>query len=232
MGPARGATLRAVDSADARGRQPEVGVPVDRAEKLQERLAVPVLIAALASIPAVFLTLFDDPARTAGTVLNTLSGAVLVAEVVVLFVVSDRKITWLKRNRWLVGTAALMAPAVILAVGPVQLFRLVKVVGALRIIRVGRILKAGRIVRERAGLHERWQKAIGFGVTLLVAVFVGAVLSDPTSHSRQVLDGAVSWLGITGVLLAGAVLAIATYLVRSTRGRGTDAPTREARPQN
>jgi CsoR family transcriptional regulator, copper-sensing transcriptional repressor len=198
------------------------GEPVDRAQELQERLAVPVLIAALASIPAVFLTLFDDPARTAGTVLNTLSGAVLVAEVAVLFVISDRKLTWLKRNRWLVGTAVVMAPAVVLAVGPVQLLRLVKLVGALRIIRVGRILKAGRIVRERAGFDERWQKVIGFGVTLLIALFVGVVLSDPTSHSRQVLEGAVAWLGVTGALLAGAALGIATYLVRTTRHRAGD----------
>lgn len=194
--------------------------PVDRADVLQERLAVPVLVAALASIPAVFLTLFDDPARTAGAVLNTLSGAVLVAEVVVLFAVSERKWAWLKRNRALVGMAGLVVPAVVFAVGPVQLLRLVKVVGALRIIRVGRILKAGRVVRERAGLGERWQKVVGFGVSVLVAVFVAVVLSDPTSHSRQMLDGALGWLGITGVILAGAVLGIATYVVRTTRDRG------------
>ncbi|MFW5876513.1 MAG: hypothetical protein ACOCXM_07230 [Myxococcota bacterium] len=198
--------------------------PVDRAEELQQRLAVPVLIAALASIPGVFLTLFDDPARTAGAVINALSGAVLVAEVIVLFAVSERKILWLKRNRWLVGTAALMAPAVVLAIGPVQLLRLVRLVGALRIIRVARILKAGRIVRERAGLDERWQKVLGAGVSLLVAVFVAAILADPTSHTRRVLDGAVGWLGVTGVVLAGAVMGIATYLVRTSRSR-TSAPS-------
>ena len=191
--------------------------PVDRADRLQERLAVPVLIAALASVPAVFLTLFDDPARTAGTVLNTLSGAVLIAEAVVLLAVSDHKLTWLRRNLWLVGLAVVMIPAVIFAVGPVQLLRLVRVVGALRIIRVGRILKAGRIVRERAGLDAIWQRVIGIGVTLLVAGFVAVVLSDPTSYSRQVLDGALDRVGIVGVILAGAVLAIATYIVRTNR---------------
>ena len=189
----------------------------DRADRLQERLAVPVLIAALASVPAVFLTLFEDPARLAGTVLNTLSGAVLIAEAVVLLAVSEHKLTWIRRNLWLVALAVVMIPAVVFAVGPVQLLRLVRVVGALRIIRVGRILKAGRIVRERAGLDALWQRVIGIGVTLLVAGFVAVVLSDPTSYSRQALEGALDRVGIVGVMLAGAVIAIATFIVRTNR---------------
>jgi CsoR family transcriptional regulator, copper-sensing transcriptional repressor len=221
---ARGARLRAVSEAEAvEDEFSTAPASIDRADRIQQRLAVPVLIAALSSIPGVFLTLFDDPARTAGAVLNTLSGAVIVAEVVVLFAVSERKLDWLKRNRALVGLALLIAPAAVFAVGPVQLLRLVKVVGALRIVRVGRIFKAGRILRERAGLDEAWQRHISIGITLLIATFVALVLSDPTSHSRRVLDGAVSWLGITGVLLAGAVLAIATYVVRTSRDRKRDA---------
>src|SRR5690606_41402854 len=69
-----------------------------RSNRLQERMAVPVLLAALASVPAVFLTLLDEPARSAGTLINTLSGAVIVAEVVVLFAVSDRKSTRLNSS--------------------------------------------------------------------------------------------------------------------------------------
>jgi CsoR family transcriptional regulator, copper-sensing transcriptional repressor len=196
-------------------------MPLGRGSALQRRLSGAVLIAALASVPAVFLTLFDDPARTAGVVVNTLSGAVLISETVVLFVLADRKVSWLRRNRWLVIFAILVVPAVLFAVGPFQLLRLVKVIGALRIIRAGRILTAGRILRERAGLERRWQRVIGAGMTLLVAAFAAAVLSDPTSHTRELLDGAVAYLGIAGVLLAGAVLGLATYVVRSARaGQG------------
>lgn len=175
------------------------------------------LLAALASIPGVFLTLFDDPARTAGVVLNALSGGVIIAETLVLFALSEHKPRWLRQNSMLVGLTLLLIPAVVIAAGPIQLLRLVKVVGALRIIRVGRIIKAGRILRERADLNGPWQRVIGTGVTLLVAVFVALVLSDPTSYTRQVLDGAVAWLGVTGAILAGAAIAIATYVVRTGR---------------
>jgi CsoR family transcriptional regulator, copper-sensing transcriptional repressor len=193
--------------------------PIDRADRLQERLSKPVLVAALASVPAVFLTLLEGPAQTAGVVLNAISGAVLVAEVVVLFAVSDRRLQWLKRHLWLVGLALLMIPAVLFAVGPAQLLRLLRMFGALRIVRAGRILKAGRILRRRAGLTRGWQRLVGLGITTVLAVFVVVVLSDPTSYSRQVLEGAFEWLGITGVLFAGVVLAVATYVVRTARPR-------------
>lgn len=191
--------------------------PVDRADRVQERLAVPVLVAALASVPAVFLTLFDDPARSVGAALNAMSGAVLVAEAVVLLAVSEHRLAWLRRNLWLVALAVVMIPAVIFAAGPVQLLRLLRVVGAVRIIRVGRILKAGRILRERTGLDRLWQRVVGIGVTLLVAAFVAVVLSDPTSYTRQLLDGAVQRVGMVGVILAGVALGIATYVVRTAR---------------
>lgn len=191
--------------------------PVDRADRLAERLAIPVLIAALASVPAVFLTLMDEPYQSAGSTLNTISGGVLIAETVVLFAVSDQRLTWVRRNLWLVALAVVMIPAVIFAVGPVQLLRLMRVVGALRIIRVGRIFKAGRIVRERAGLNAVWQRVIGAVLVTLVAAFVALVLADPTSQSRQLLDGAVERIGVIGVLLAGTVLAVATYIVRTNR---------------
>lgn len=190
---------------------------------------MPVLLAALASVPAVFLTLLDEPARSAGTLVNTLSGAVIVAEVVVLFAVSDDKWGWLRRNPGRVLLGCAVVAAVVFTVGPLQLLRLTKTLGALRILRASKLLTAGRILRERAGLQGPWQQAIGVGLTVLTAVFVALVLSDPTSQSRRVLDGALHWLGVTGVVLAGAVLAIATYVLRTARDRGrrddrTDAP--------
>lgn len=197
--------------------------PVDRADRVAERLAVPVLIAALASVPAVFLTLADDPWATLGSGLNTLSGAVLIAETVVLIALADDRRAWIRRNKWLVALTVVIIPAVVFAVGPVQLLRLVRVVGALRIIRVGRILKAGRIVRERHGLDRTWQRVIGVGVSVLCAAFVAMVLTDPTSVSRQALDQAQARLGWAGVLIAGALLAAATFIVRQQRDRDQEA---------
>jgi CsoR family transcriptional regulator, copper-sensing transcriptional repressor len=191
--------------------------PVDRADRWQEKLAVPVLIAALASVPAVFMTLFDDPWDTIGGGLNAASGVVLVAETVVLFALAEDRRAWLWRNRWLVGLAVVIVPAVIFAVGPVQLLRLVRAAGALRLIRVGRIFKAGRIVRDRAGLDRTWQRVIGVGATALCAVFVAIVLADPTSSSRRVVDGAMARPGWIAVVAAGLLLGAATYIVRTAR---------------
>lgn len=194
---------------------------VDRADRVAERLALPVLLAALASVPAVFLTLLAEPWATVGGGLNTLSGGVLIAETVVLFALAEDRRAWLKRNRWLVALTAVIIPAVVFAIGPVQLLRLVRIAGALRIIRVGRILKAGRILRERSGLDRVWHKAIGVGVSLLCAAFVALVLVDPTSTSRQLLDGAIQRLGWIGVVVAGIILAVATYVVRTQRSADT-----------
>lgn len=191
----------------------------DRADRVAERLAVPVLIAALASVPAVFLTLAGDPWARIGAGLNAVSGGVLVAEAVVLFALADDRRCWVARNRWLVALTLVVVPAVVLAIGPVQLLRLVRVVGALRIIRVGRIIKAGRILRQRHHLDHGWQRALGVVVTVLCAGFVAVVLTDPTSTSRQILDGAVDRVGWIGTLLAGVVIAVATFVVRTQRDR-------------
>lgn len=190
---------------------------VDRADRWQERLALPVIVAALASVPAIFLTLFDDPYATVGSTVNMVSGGVLIAEAVVLFAVSEDRLTWLRNNLWLVALAAVMIPAVIFAVGPVQLLRLVRVFGALRIIRVRRIFKAGKILRRRAGLNRWWQRVIGFLISALVAAFVGMLLADPSSQSRQVLDEGIDRFGWGGVVVAGLLLAGATWVVFRAR---------------
>jgi CsoR family transcriptional regulator, copper-sensing transcriptional repressor len=209
---------------------------VDRADRLQERLAVPVMVAALASVPAVFLTLFDGTAEAVGSTINTASGAVLVAEAIVLFAVSQDRIAWLKRNWWLLALAAIIVPAVLFALAPVQLLRvaaqLVRMVGALRILRVRRILKAGRILRRRAGLDRAWQRVVGVAVSLLVAGFVAVVLADPTSDAHEFLDRFVDMQGWVLPVLAGVLLGAATFIVMRNQGAadedGADPDAQEA----
>jgi CsoR family transcriptional regulator, copper-sensing transcriptional repressor len=192
---------------------------VDRADRWAERLSVPVLVAALASIPATFLTLLDGGYAVAGSTLNAVSGAVLVAETVVLLAVAEDRRAWLRTNRWLVALAVAVVLAVVFAVGPVQLLRLVRVVGALRIVRVRRIVSAGRIIRERHGVDRRWGGVLTGVLTLAAAAFVTVVLADPTSQSRQLLDGVAGRFGALGVALAGAIVAVATYVVLTARRR-------------
>jgi CsoR family transcriptional regulator, copper-sensing transcriptional repressor len=202
----------------------------ERYERWEERLAWPVLIAALASVPAVFLTLLDGAAETTGRVINGVSGAVLVAETVVLGLLSRDKRAWVREHKWLLLLTALIVPAVVLAVGPVQLLRLLRVVGALRLVRARRIFRAASVLRERAGLTGVTSKAITFGAALLVALFVGVVLADPSSQSRQLAERALeraggTWLFVAAVVLAGLLLGGATWVVsRSNRDVSRGSP--------
>ncbi|HSJ21357.1 MAG TPA: hypothetical protein VK964_12350 [Nocardioidaceae bacterium] len=194
----------------------------DPEDHWEERLALPVIIAALASVPAVFLTLLDSPYETVGNVVNWLSGAVLVAETAVLFAVSQDKWEWIRRHKWLLLLTVGVILGVVLAIGPVQLLRLLRVVGALRLVRAGRIVKAARIMRDRLGLTGQWSKVSSAAAALLVAAFVGVVLADPTSRSRRLLEQSLSGTSqVVLSLLAGAVLAVATFVVvrRQQRNR-------------
>jgi CsoR family transcriptional regulator, copper-sensing transcriptional repressor len=207
----------------------------DRADRLQQRLAVPVLIAALASIPAIFLTLLDDPWSTIGTGVNSVSGGVLVLETVVLLTLTEDRRAWLRRNWLLVVVTIIIIPAVIFAIGPAQLLRLlpvmrvlgvVRFVGALRILRVKRILKAGRILRERYGMDRGWERAITVGISLLCAAFVAVVLADPTSTSGEYARRALDAVGLPGAIaavIAGGIIAAATYVVARDRGDAASA---------
>ena len=188
--------------------------PAQPEEHWERRLAVPVLLAALVSVPAVFLTLLDDPYDTVGTYVNWAAGAVLVGETLVLFVVSRDKWAWVRRHLWLIGLTVAVVVGVVLAIGPVQLLRLLRVFGALRILRAGRIVKAGRIMRQRMGLSGFWAQAPAVAASLLVAAFVAVVLADPTSRTRTLVE---DWFGPAGVVVAavvaGLLLAVATFVV-------------------
>lgn len=184
-----------------------------KAARVEERLAIPVLVAAIASVPATFLTTLEGRAEQAGHLMNYLSLAVLAGESVVPFVLAGHRRRWLRERWYVVAITAVSIPAVIFAVGPAQLFRLVRFVGALRILRVRRILRAGRIIRQRSG-HAGWQwKLLSVTVSLLAAGFVAIVLSDPTSQTRQLVEGALGRFGLPAIILAGAIVAIATFLV-------------------
>lgn len=194
----------------------------DAAARAEERFTVPVIVAALASVPATFLTMADGRAELVGNAINYLSLAVFAAETVVLFFLAGDRVRWLHDHKLPVGVTLVTVPAVLFALGPVQVLRLlrfVRVLGALRILRVGRILRAGRILRERAGLEGwAWKATIG-SLSVLAAAFVALTLADPSSESRQVLAGTLQRFGAPAIVVAGVVLAGATYVVVRNRGR-------------
>jgi CsoR family transcriptional regulator, copper-sensing transcriptional repressor len=60
-----------------------------RAAAAERRFTGPVVLAALASIPATFLTLLEGPAAVAGNLLNAATLVVFTAEAVVLFALAE-----------------------------------------------------------------------------------------------------------------------------------------------
>lgn len=173
---------------------------------------MPVLVAALVSIPAVFLTFLSGPWADAGRVINALSGLVLVGETLILLLVTPDKVAWLKRHLWLVVLTILIVLGVIFALGPVQLFRLIRLIGALRILRTGRIIKAGRLLSGH--IEGAWNRFAALGVSILVAIFVAATLADPSSTVRGLLRDVLPFqFGPIAIIASGLVLAAATFIV-------------------
>jgi hypothetical protein len=191
-----------------------------RAERVEQRLAIPVLIAALVSVPAVFLTTTDDATTVViGKVLNWASLVVLLGESVVLLWFSRDIAAWVRTHRWKLLVTVAAIPAVVFVVGPVQILRLILSIGALRVLRAGRILRAGRVIRRRAGLTgKRGHWVIG-GVTALAAAFVAIVLADPTSRSRRMTDWILEHFGVLPAVLAGLIAAGAVFVVVRHRSR-------------
>ncbi|MCT2585383.1 hypothetical protein [Actinophytocola gossypii] len=184
----------------------------ERAQAIEQRLDVPVLVAALVSVPAVFLTMTDGVLAVLGNVLNVVSGVVLVGESVLLLLLSREKLAWIREHRSELLLAVATIPAVVLLVGPVQVFRLLIFVSALRMLRVRRILGAADVISRRTNLGPRRHRAVLWVVTVIAVVFVGVVLADPTSASRRAVDWIVAHVGLVPAAVA-AVLVVGTVLV-------------------
>jgi hypothetical protein len=197
-----------------------------RADQLEERLAMPVVIAALVSVPAVFLTTADaNHLVITGHLLNWAAMAVLTAESALLFVLTGDRLVWLWRHRWPLAILVFAIPAVLFAAMPAQalrvLLKLIQLVGALRILRASRIVRAGRVIARRIGGAGPWRYLPILVGSLIAAGFVVLVLRDETSTSRQAIARIEGWPGVVAALIAGAIVAVATFVVVRYRRRRT-----------
>lgn len=189
----------------------------DEAKRIEERwetwLVWPVLVAALVSVPAVFLTLLDEPFEMIGHIGLWATSVVLIVETVVFFLVSPKKVEWLRRNWWLVVLTILVIIAVIFSIGPMQILRLLRSVGALRVLRAKQVAKAGHSLQKASS--SRWWRRLGtLLATVVVATFVVVALIDPESPARSFLDNLVGeeW-AIATAIGAGLVLMGTTYFL-------------------
>ena len=153
-------------------------------------MAWPVLIAAIVSVPATFLTLLDEPWEMIGHIGLYATSVVLVAEVLIFFLLSPKKIEWVRNNIWLIGLTVLTIIAVVFSIGPMQILRMVRSVGALRVLRAKQVATAGEKLGK--GGRNRWRRIFGKVLaTVIVAVFVVIALLDPDSEARMFLESLV-----------------------------------------
>jgi len=223
---------RPPDPAEQAARRAGREVRNRRAERVEDRLAVPVIIAAAVSVPAVFLsTVTEGTSAWVGTALNWASLVVLSAESVLLFMLTGDRRAWLWRHRWKLLILAVAIPAVALTIAPAQSLRLVvwviRFVGALRVLRAGRIIRAGRVLARRFGWVGRWRYLTVLAGSVIAAVLVAIILADDTSTTRLLLERTDGWPRLPLALAAGAILAVATFVVVRYRRRAT--PVRRLR---
>jgi hypothetical protein len=217
----------------------------DLAQAIEDRADVPVLVAALTSVPAVFLTMTTGFWAVIGSVLNTASGVLLVGESVLLLLISRERLAWLRAHRQELLLAVATLPTVVLFVGPVQVFRVLIFLSAVRLLRVRRILGAADVISRRARLRKHHRGIVLMTVTAIATVFVAVVLLDPTSLSHRAAQWVSRHVGpapaaVTVVLVIVVVVGawglqrwhwpIARFL-RRRHGQPRDGAALESDPQ-
>lgn len=190
-------------------------------DSLERHLATPVLLSAVLSVPAVFLSLWGGGIWSEiGARVNWLAGLVLWAEWILLIALAENKLDWLRTHRWSTFVAVLTVPAIVFTLGPAQLLRLARVAGTLRLARVTRIIEAGGVLRRRMGLRGLWGKVALVVTIALSAVFVATILADPDSPTRRFLADPPDLFDPWKLLSAPALIAVAAAVILVIRRRG------------
>ncbi|WP_227996517.1 hypothetical protein [Glycomyces albidus] len=186
---------------------------------LQFKLRVPVIVAVCASIPAVFLTVWTDgDLALAGKAIGWAAGAVLWFESVVLLLAAEHKREWLWRHKWMLLVCLLTLASLVLAAGGAQILRLAYLIGTIRVLRAKRILDVAQILARRLSLGLWWKSGLFTGAGVVAAGIAAVLLFDPDAEYRELLDWFDANLRLLPILLAGAVLAAATWYFVRTRG--------------
>ena len=185
----------------------------DRARRLEQRLTVPVIIAAVISVPATFMSAVDGWPGVLGKVLNMGTAAVLMGEPLLLFLLAGHRIAWLRAHLWAILIAAVAVPAVLFAAAApyfqaLRLLRLTHVVTALRLLRINRILKAADTLRRYLLVDAFWRRLSALFGPLVAFGFAGFVLADAKYRALLFLDTLSDRFGPVPVVLVVALVSV------------------------
>jgi len=194
----------------------------ERSQRVQARFDLPVLIAALLTIPLIVIEESDygQPWAAIGVVLNWGTWLVFLAEIVVMLsVVPDRK-RWIRENPIAVIVTAL-TPPFLEAFAPVRMLRLLRVLRLLRLaplmrrlftvegLRYVAILAAVTVLAGGAAFaavepHQTTGDGMYWAITTMTTVGYGDL--SPKTTDGKVLAAVVMVVGIGFVaILTGAV---------------------------
>jgi CsoR family transcriptional regulator, copper-sensing transcriptional repressor len=186
----------------------------ERARRLEQRLTLPVIIAAIVSVPATFLSALTGWPGVLGKVFNWGAAAVLAGEPVLLFLLAGHRRAWLKEHLWAILIAAVAVPAVLFAAAApyfqaLRLLRLAHVMTAFRLLRINRILKSAETLRRYLLVDIFWRRLSSVVGPVIAFGFAGLVLADPEYRELLYLDDLSDRFGLVPVVLVVALLSVA-----------------------
>ncbi|HIV57361.1 MAG TPA: hypothetical protein H9902_05325 [Candidatus Stackebrandtia faecavium] len=200
---------------------PQSPEPNARAARVEQRLTVPVLLAALISVPAMVASVWGTGAwAQAGVIVDWLAAMVLWLEWAVLFLLADRRWNWLLRHKWTLMVALLTIPALVFALGPSQLLRLVYMTSTLRVLQVRRVFKSASVFSRRLHLRREGKLAL-FGISTVIAGSAAAlILADPNAGAWRLLQFLQRNVGPALILaLLAIAMIVGTLLWRDRRSQ-------------
>jgi len=195
----------------------------ERSERIGRRFDIPVMVAALLTIPLIVIEESDygQPWDGIGVALNWGTWLVFLAEVVVMLaVVPDRK-RWMRENPIAVGVTAL-TPPFLEVFAPLRLLRLLRVLRLVRLaplmhrvfsleglryaaILAGVTIVAGGAAFAAAEPHQTTADGIYWAITTMTTVGYGDL--SPTTTEGKALAALVMLVGIGFVAILTAAVA-------------------------
>jgi voltage-gated potassium channel len=165
-------------------------------DELARRIEVPLLIAALLTIPAIAIeeSTLGQPWDTIGVVLNWVIWLAFLGELVLMLAVTTDRAAWLRRHPLEVVIVVLTPPFLPAALQAARIFRL---------LRVLRLVKAGLMTRRMLSTEGVRDAAVLAVVAVLGggAAFAAIEKTDEHGHAITAWDGV--WWAMTTVTTVG-----------------------------